>query len=353
MQGRMPELLASIDALVASNRSLAFARVPSGITAYFGESLGWPDWVLDGTGFTDGRALPRRIRLVDGLRALANLVAHEGEARLAALMLDWPRFPLEAEALAAPDLDVALGVLVERLNARNPTFHMDLVRTPEKAEIRVLIEPSLGAFRPFYEHVLIVWLFMLIRSFLGMSADGRSRMSEMAIGRVHSDATLDPVLGCKRAEATGEAFVAVPASLLACRSPDFDPRLWAGVLAAGQGARAAALDNPEDAAAVVEDVLLHALEEHGRVPQFAEIARSLDRSERTLTRILAQSGQSYRELVDRVRMAMAQDLLLHGDLAVHEVAERLGYGEVSAFVRAFRRGCGVPPHRWRVERQRG
>jgi AraC-like DNA-binding protein len=38
---------------------------------------------------------------------------------------------------------------------------------------------------------------------------------------------------------------------------------------------------------------------------------------------------------------------------MHEVAERLGYGEASAFVRAFRRGCGVPPHRWRMERQRG
>jgi AraC-like DNA-binding protein len=83
------------------------------------------------------------------------------------------------------------------------------------------------------------------------------------------------------------------------------------------------------------------------VLQFAEVARSLNRSERSLARDLAKAGLSYRALVDRVRMSMAQELLLNGGLSVIEVAGRLGYSDDSAFVRSFRRHFGLSPARWR------
>ena len=86
--------------------------------------------------------------------------------------------------------------------------------------------------------------------------------------------------------------------------------------------------------------------DHGRVLQFAEVARSLGRSERTLARNLAKAGISYRALVDRVRMELAQ-FLLNGGLSVQEVGDRLGYSDVSAFVRYFRRQIGTSPARWR------
>ncbi|MCB9598686.1 MAG: AraC family transcriptional regulator [Sandaracinaceae bacterium] len=46
------------------------------------------------------------------------------------------------------------------------------------------------------------------------------------------------------------------------------------------------------------------------------------------------------------RMAVARDLLRAGDLAVGEVAERVGYGSTSTFSTAFRRHVGEPPSRY-------
>jgi len=46
------------------------------------------------------------------------------------------------------------------------------------------------------------------------------------------------------------------------------------------------------------------------------------------------------------RMALAKDLLRHRDLALAEVAERVGYGSASAFSSAFSRHVGQPPGRY-------
>lgn len=46
------------------------------------------------------------------------------------------------------------------------------------------------------------------------------------------------------------------------------------------------------------------------------------------------------------RMTVARDLLRHEDLAVAEVADRVGYGSASTFTTAFRRHVGQPPARY-------
>jgi AraC-like DNA-binding protein len=46
------------------------------------------------------------------------------------------------------------------------------------------------------------------------------------------------------------------------------------------------------------------------------------------------------------RMAVAKDLLRHEDLAVGDVAERVGYGTASTFSTAFSRHVGMPPSRY-------
>ena len=46
------------------------------------------------------------------------------------------------------------------------------------------------------------------------------------------------------------------------------------------------------------------------------------------------------------RMAVARDLLRRRDLAIAEVAERVGYGSASTFTTAFRRHVGQPPGRY-------
>jgi AraC-like DNA-binding protein len=76
-------------------------------------------------------------------------------------------------------------------------------------------------------------------------------------------------------------------------------------------------------------------------------ARHLRLSERSLNRRLQEEGTSYRELLDRARFQVAQQLLLGTRMSVTSVALALGYAETSAFNHAFRRWSGQRPGEWR------
>ena len=74
----------------------------------------------------------------------------------------------------------------------------------------------------------------------------------------------------------------------------------------------------------------------------------LHMSERTLRRRLAEEGLWFRGLLDEIREQLAEELLITGGLSVAEVAERLGYVEVSSLSQAFRRWKGVGPRAYRA-----
>jgi AraC-like DNA-binding protein len=78
-----------------------------------------------------------------------------------------------------------------------------------------------------------------------------------------------------------------------------------------------------------------------------EAARQLTVSSRTLRRHLALEGVSLRVLQEEVREALAEELLVSDGPSVAEIAERLGYSQVSSFTQAFRRWKGVGPREYR------
>lgn len=82
-------------------------------------------------------------------------------------------------------------------------------------------------------------------------------------------------------------------------------------------------------------------------PDATAIADTLHVSERTLRHHLAQEGTSYRALLDEVRERLAEELLVAQGLPVAEIANRLGYIEVSSFSQAFRRWKGIGPRAFR------
>ena len=75
-------------------------------------------------------------------------------------------------------------------------------------------------------------------------------------------------------------------------------------------------------------------------------------STRTLQRRLASEGTSFRALVDQERVGAARAFLALPDLGADEIADRLGYSEASAFVRAFRRWTGTTPGEYRQASER-
>jgi AraC-like DNA-binding protein len=78
----------------------------------------------------------------------------------------------------------------------------------------------------------------------------------------------------------------------------------------------------------------------------AVVARALHVSARSLQRRLGERGTSFQALVDDARRAMAEELLGGQHASVTETAFAVGFADVPAFTRAFRRWTGTPPSAW-------
>ena len=92
----------------------------------------------------------------------------------------------------------------------------------------------------------------------------------------------------------------------------------------------------------------HLLVRTAAPPDAAQAAAALHMSERTLRRRLAEEGVTFRGLLDEIREQLAEEFLITGGLSVAEVAQRLGYVEVSSFSQAFRRWKSVGPREFRA-----
>lgn len=86
-------------------------------------------------------------------------------------------------------------------------------------------------------------------------------------------------------------------------------------------------------------------------PDQATLASQLHTSAATLRRRLADEGQSYRSITDDLRRDLAISLLSETRLSIMEIAVELGFGESSAFHRAFRKWTGARPGEYRLRRE--
>lgn len=98
---------------------------------------------------------------------------------------------------------------------------------------------------------------------------------------------------------------------------------------------------------------LIAAELGGGNPNAEHIARSMQMSVRTLARRLEELGTSHKALLDEVRASLARRYLVEDRRLVSDVATLLGFSEVSAFHRAFRRWYGCSPTDFRREADAG
>jgi AraC-like DNA-binding protein len=85
---------------------------------------------------------------------------------------------------------------------------------------------------------------------------------------------------------------------------------------------------------------------HGQA-QVAQVARRLGVSRRTLARRLESEGLTFLEILDGLRLDLANRYLRESALPISEVAWLLGYKETSAFDHAFKRWTGQTPKQMR------
>ncbi|WMN15804.1 AraC family transcriptional regulator [Pseudomonas piscis] len=85
----------------------------------------------------------------------------------------------------------------------------------------------------------------------------------------------------------------------------------------------------------------------GSVPDLPGMARLIHTSVRTLKRRLQEEGTSYRQLLAEQRGARALELLANPALSLGQIAERLGFSDLSSFSQSFKRWFGVAPSVYR------
>jgi AraC-like DNA-binding protein len=101
----------------------------------------------------------------------------------------------------------------------------------------------------------------------------------------------------------------------------------------------------DDALASVRRVVGEVMREGD--PKLSEVARKIAMSPRTLQRRLREQGLDFKKLVDDTRRRFSLSYLRDPQNTLTEIAYLLGYSEVSAFNRAFKRWTGSTPVSYR------
>ena len=96
----------------------------------------------------------------------------------------------------------------------------------------------------------------------------------------------------------------------------------------------------------VRRVMLQQL--HGRDTSLHAIARLLSTSNRSLQRRLADSGYTFKSLLDEARYDLARQYLTDSKISIDEISFLLGYSDNSAFVKAFKRWGELTPGEYRA-----
>ncbi len=81
----------------------------------------------------------------------------------------------------------------------------------------------------------------------------------------------------------------------------------------------------------------------------SQISELLSVPSRTLRRLLAAEGTTFRTLLEEVHFEVARQLLTDSEMPTSEIAATLCYSDASAFTRAFRRWTNLPPAAWRAK----
>nr|WP_240946273.1 AraC family transcriptional regulator [Pseudomaricurvus alkylphenolicus] len=79
------------------------------------------------------------------------------------------------------------------------------------------------------------------------------------------------------------------------------------------------------------------------------VATAMGFSTRTLQRHLQEQQATFQQLVEEVRRQQALEYLSSHYYRLTDIAALLGYSELSAFTRSFKRWFGISPQRWRQE----
>jgi AraC-like DNA-binding protein len=243
-------------------------------------------------------------------------------------------------AMTASTLHEALTLATRYAPTRTSALRLRLSVDGDHAALSIDELANFGTVRDCVLFALIVGLWQIAEALTGQSLQGtadfpfaRPAYAERVERSVHSIRYEQPCAALR----FSAALLDTPLQMANAAALE---------LAREQCERALDALDPHDLVARVREALprkpsgFHSLE---------EVASKLGVSSRTLKRKLKVEGHAFSDLLDAMALEQARELLKQQALSLEQVAERLGYSDVSNFGRAFRRWTGLTPAAYRRE----
>lgn len=284
----------------------------------------------------DARVPMRRV-----LELLRDAVAHTGDDNLGLHLAERAELGAFDAPFYAMHASATLGGAYQRLCRYQRLIHdttrVELRIEDDRARLRHVFPGGRAAPRQTAEFLLAAWV-RAGRAVTGVDwnpAEVHFAHAEPASTREHARLLRAPL----RFAAVENALV-LPTTLLELPCTNADPVL-AALLDRFAADRAAGTSAPETFTDRVGAALEAELPSGGVTA--AAVAARLRISVRSLNRHLAAEGTSYRALLAFTRHRLAERLLADRSRSIAEIGFDLGFSDLSAFYRAFRRWTGHTP----------
>ncbi|RRB04436.1 AraC family transcriptional regulator [Larkinella rosea] len=224
-------------------------------------------------------------------------------------------------------------------------FRMEVTHTAQSFTIRfVPNEPVDPEFAPLLRQLLDLFIVFVLHEADGLVLKKISPKTVRFPFDVPDPAEYERILRCKPIANSGEYAL------------EFENRYWhEPILTANYELQnlllkqVGALDRDFENAKALPDRIRHFLLANAYlgIPSLEQLATHFNTSPRSLQRRLQDEGMTYQQLADSVRKSLAMNYLSSGKYPVKEISFILGYNELSAFSRAFKRWTGRTPVRYR------
>ncbi|MCX9147452.1 helix-turn-helix transcriptional regulator [Erythrobacter sp. WG] len=317
---------------------------------HFGQWLGWPDELFEGTSLTETGSLPAKISLADALIFVGNVIDRDDSFALVERLLFSQRPVLGTTwvlaLLHAPNLGLVMQVLVRAMVAQNPFLIVHYHEEEETSQITFEPAWSMG---PLFRFVAIGAIALVYRAVESIEA---GNPAEMALAtQLHDVPKAQSLLArfrCRIEPAKEMETLRWPKHWSLVANPYHDPLMWSM-------AQAKMLEIEYDTGDPeiihkVRGFIVDMLQNEQRVPRIKQVAAHLGISIRSVVRQLARNDMSFHRLVEDERKARAIAVIADPSISLAEAAQRLGFGDVSTFGRWVKKCFGDTPNNLRKSR---
>jgi len=218
---------------------------------------------------------------------------------------------------------------------------MEIARTTKTFTVRLLPVEDYGATPPYaFRQLIDLLMVMVIHELDGLLLEKIAPQAVRLAYTVPDPAEYERVFRCKPSKRSGE-YVLV-----------FDSRYWEEPLLTANyelqnlllqkvSSLPKTADQPQTLQTRIYNYLL--ANSYLGVSSLDDIAANFNISPRSLQRKLKEEGIKYQDIADAVRHSLAVYYISSGNYPLKDISWMLGYNELSAFTRAFKRWTGSSP----------